>query len=160
MKRQHHPMSWRRRPSGVPGDPELRSLEHYKRNPDRVPAGRMVRIWSAEWSAFWRPNGCGYTTQLAEAGRFLIQDAFAKTRGCDPDKRIWFAFIAPGDTGALARAERHWYEDLGDVLWWKFPVTEAPWVGTPLDSSWPGYHTHWTPLPPMPHKPKRGGQWA
>jgi len=26
-----------------------------------------------------------------------------------------------------------WSEDDGDVLWWRFPITEAPYVGTPLD---------------------------
>ena len=37
-----------------------------------------------------------------------------------------------------------WSEDDGPVLWWRFPVSEPPYVGTPLDSDWPGYHTHWT----------------
>lgn len=40
-----------------------------------------------------------------------------------------------------------WHEDIGPVLWWVFPVEEAPWCGSPGDSDWPGYHTHWTPLP-------------
>lgn len=26
-----------------------------------------------------------------------------------------------------------WHEGHGDVLWWRFPVTEAPYVGSPLD---------------------------
>lgn len=138
-------------------DPKLcRSLAHYQHNPHLVPAGKMVRIWSSEHGAYWRPHSKGYTTEMAEAGRWLIQDAFAETRHCGPEKRIWFIDILPGDTGAEARAERHWHEDMGNVLWWKFPIAEAPWVGTPLDSHWPGYHTHFTPLPPMPHKPKRG----
>jgi hypothetical protein len=37
-----------------------------------------------------------------------------------------------------------WREDTGEVLWWRFPISEAPYVGTPGDSNWPGYHTHWT----------------
>lgn len=37
-----------------------------------------------------------------------------------------------------------WHEDDGPVLWWRFPVNEPPYVGTPLDQGWPGYHTHWT----------------
>lgn len=37
-----------------------------------------------------------------------------------------------------------WNEDDGDVLWWKFPIEEAPYVGSPLDEEWPGYHTHFT----------------
>lgn len=26
-----------------------------------------------------------------------------------------------------------YHEDMGDVLWWKFPITEAPYVGRPTD---------------------------
>lgn len=71
-----------------------------------------------------------------------------------------------------------WSEEDGDVLWWKFPVQEAPYVGSPLNlgfpvmvdligpkgktlgsitkqvGGWPGYHTHWTPLPATPKEPK------
>ncbi|MNW45555.1 hypothetical protein D3C74_228220 [compost metagenome] len=39
-----------------------------------------------------------------------------------------------------------WGEDYGDVLWWKFPIEEPPYCGTPLDADWPDYHTHWTPI--------------
>lgn len=40
-----------------------------------------------------------------------------------------------------------WHEDIGDVLWWRFPVEEAPYCGTPLDSDWINdYYTHWTPI--------------
>ena len=65
-----------------------------------------------------------------------------------------------------------WHEDMGAQLWWKFPITEAPYVGTPLDlgfgvsvevnggrvgvthvGAWPGYHTHFTPIP-LPEEPK------
>lgn len=71
------------------------------------------------------------------------------------------------------RPRSEWHEDIGDVLWWKFPVTEAPYVGSPLDigfpvelhaevrthqkqrgrtiklnvGGWPGYHTHFTLIP-------------
>lgn len=63
-----------------------------------------------------------------------------------------------------------WSEEDGPVLWWKFPIDEPPYCGTPLDcghtveivtrfmsggkvvekttrhniGGWPGYHTHWT----------------
>lgn len=75
-----------------------------------------------------------------------------------------------------------YHEDMGNVLWWKFPIMEAPYVGGPNDlgqeiligtkayttingegkflvpyqgafsqrinvGGWPGYHTHWTPIP-------------
>lgn len=40
-----------------------------------------------------------------------------------------------------------WCEGDGDVLWWRFPIVEPPYIGSPLDSDWPVYHTHWTPIP-------------
>ncbi|MBY0205282.1 hypothetical protein [Paenibacillus cucumis (ex Kampfer et al. 2016)] len=45
-----------------------------------------------------------------------------------------------------ARTLDEWHEDFGDVLWWKFPVEESPYCGSPLDTDWPDYHTHWTPI--------------
>jgi hypothetical protein len=44
------------------------------------------------------------------------------------------------------RLPAEWHEDTGPVLWWHFPIEEPPYVGTPLDDAWPGYHTHWTPI--------------
>ena len=41
-------------------------------------------------------------------------------------------------------------DDFGPVTWWRFPVEEPAWIGTPNDSEWPGYHTHWTPHPEVP----------
>jgi len=26
-----------------------------------------------------------------------------------------------------------WHEDRGDVLWWRIPISEPPYLGTPLD---------------------------
>lgn len=37
-----------------------------------------------------------------------------------------------------------WHEDDGPVLWWRPPIEEPPYSGTPLDNDWPGYHTHFT----------------
>jgi hypothetical protein len=76
-----------------------------------------------------------------------------------------------------------WTEDDGPVIWWKFPLTEAPYIGSPLDTGhtvevvtrfyhggeivektsrhqvggWPGYHTHWTRFdaPTFWRKPER-----
>lgn len=44
-----------------------------------------------------------------------------------------------------AQPESEWHEDDGPVLWWS-DTPEPPYVGTPLDFDWPGYHTHWTPI--------------
>ena len=72
-----------------------------------------------------------------------------------------------------ARPLSEYHEDMGPVLWWKFPIDEPPYVGTPNDlgqtvavcvyvsgmqktevqtdvGGWPGYHTHWTYLPFVP----------
>jgi hypothetical protein len=49
-----------------------------------------------------------------------------------------------------------WHDDDGECLWWFFHdghVQEAPYVGSPMCEDWPGYHTHWTPLPPAPRPP-------
>ena len=54
-----------------------------------------------------------------------------------------------------ARPIEEWNEDFGDVLWWKFPIEEPPYVGSPLDEKWNGYHTHWTFIP-IPQPPKGG----
>lgn len=29
-----------------------------------------------------------------------------------------------------------WHDELGDVLWYKLPVAESPYVGSPLDVGW------------------------
>ena len=53
-----------------------------------------------------------------------------------------------------ARSLPEWHEDIGPVVWWRLCRDERPdeasWIGTPLDDDWPGYHTHWTPHPPIP----------
>lgn len=36
-----------------------------------------------------------------------------------------------------------YHEDHGFVLWWKLPIEEPPYVGSPNCSDWPGCHTHW-----------------
>lgn len=45
------------------------------------------------------------------------------------------------------RPLQEWHEDFGPVMWWLLPVQEPPYCGTPMDCSWPGYHTHWSHLP-------------
>lgn len=40
----------------------------------------------------------------------------------------------------------NWHEDMGDCLWWFFPIQEAPYCGSPLDCDFPHYVTHFTKL--------------
>jgi hypothetical protein len=51
-----------------------------------------------------------------------------------------------------ARPLDEWHEDAGAVLWWRFPIEEPPYVGTPLDDRFPDYVTHWTPIA-IPEEP-------
>ncbi len=47
-----------------------------------------------------------------------------------------------------------WNEDIGPVTWFCWVdgewAAEPAWIGRPIDSDWPGYHTHWTPQPIWP----------
>lgn len=53
-----------------------------------------------------------------------------------------------------ARPLAEWHEDDGHVCWWAFPVAEPAWIGTPHDSDWSGYYTHWMPHPEIPETPE------
>lgn len=93
---------------------------------------------------------------LKAAGRKAADDA---TSALDLISRVRFAL---GDNGTRMQAEfldycrdlasprprpiSEWHDDIGTVLWWVFPVVEPPYVGTPGDDDWPGYHTHFTPI--------------
>lgn len=112
---------------------------------------------------FFRPGARGYTASRAEAGRFsedAARDYCISTEGVTRIKADDAEEVAPVCTHGMiappppvARPEAEWHEDDGPVTWWKFPIEEAPWIGTPLDSDWPGYHTHFTPAPAPPAEP-------
>lgn len=52
----------------------------------------------------------------------------------------------------LPNTKDSWCEEDGVVLWWKFPIVEPPYVGTPLDDDFPDYVTHWTVIK-IPNQP-------
>jgi hypothetical protein len=58
-----------------------------------------------------------------------------------------------------ARLAKHWDEDLGDCLWWDFPVEEPPYRGTPLDDDFPKYKTHFTELH-IPDEVEKEPKWV
>lgn len=64
--------------------------------------------------------------------------------------------VLAGFNAKRARPLADWHQDMGNVLWWRFPIDEPPYVGSPRCSDWPGYHTHFTPLllpdDPMLHR--------
>lgn len=58
---------------------------------------------------------------------------------------------------AVPKYARHideWHEDMGVVLWWRDPVEEPPYVGTPHDGDFDETYKWWTPIdiPDMPEK--------
>jgi hypothetical protein len=74
---------------------------------------------------------------------------------CEPAVAEMAAELLEHDELHTARPLDEWHEDEGLMLWWRFPIDEPPYVGSPLDDDWPGYHTHWSPIPGvMPAKVK------
>ena len=61
--------------------------------------------------------------------------------------------VKRGHKNPVVRAVSQYGDGKGGV-WWLWNghgwAGDSPWCGTPLDSDWPGYHTHWTPAPPAP----------
>jgi hypothetical protein len=58
------------------------------------------------------------------------------------------------DEAPVARPLSEWHEDHGDGVWFTWRdgrwLGEPAWIGTPIDSDWPGYHTHYLPHPQFP----------
>jgi hypothetical protein len=57
--------------------------------------GKRVRIWSREHGAWWRPDGCGYTTHISAAGIYEFEDAWKRSQHCDHDKGIVYEVVEP-----------------------------------------------------------------
>lgn len=119
-------------------------------------------------------------SDLGLANALYLVDGPIMLQTAAKERMRWLSVqLALATMPQVARPLSEWHEDMGDVLWWKFPITEAPWVGTPLDlglpvesqvslathgkqrtrtakmnvGGWPGYHTHFTPLPQVPRAP-------
>lgn len=90
---------------------------------------------------------------------------------CEEHARELIQILAEEEGGPAPRPASEWHEGLGDVLWWRFPIEEPPYVGSPRDvgltveihapqgvvargdvGGWPDYHTHFTPIP-TPQEP-------
>ena len=74
-------------PVVIPRRLELRKLKRWPTLARHL-AGKMVRIWSGEWDSWWRPDGCGYTTNETEAGIYKFEDAVTRSYHAGPEKRI------------------------------------------------------------------------
>lgn len=81
----------------------------------------------------------------------LTQGELASVKDAARDRLFMWGRPTPSETSE-ARPRSEWHDDMGDVLWWHFPIEEAPYAGSPLDSHWEeheldGHFTHWTPIP-------------
>lgn len=86
-----------------------------------------------------RPNGAHFptprlTVEAVQGGGILVRARPYRERAAAPIK-------APSP---VVRERAEWHEDEGPVLWWRFPIVEPPYCGTPLDDDFPEYATHWT----------------
>lgn len=90
----------------------------------------------------------------------------------DKDETVGTVDDAATDLARLTtpRPISEYHEEMGDVLWWRFPIEEPPYLGSPSHcgftvetvfrqnfekdvvhrhqvGGWPGYHTHFSPIP-------------
>lgn len=87
------------------------TLERIARWPSLMARFSRVRIYSAEWGAFWRNTGQGYTGDSAESAVWSTEKAFARTRHCGPEKKI--QFVGTADPLAACELEETHGRDLG-----------------------------------------------
>lgn len=92
-----------------------------------------------------------HATRIEQA----LREAGLDERSDRAAERAMRAFLDAPIAGShhFAMPLDEWHDDDGPVLWWKFPIAEPPYAGTPNDSDWPGYHTHWTRID-LPEGPK------
>jgi uncharacterized protein YoaH (UPF0181 family) len=100
------------------------------------------------------------TFQLAEMQ--FSESAANRGELIDPALAVEFALkqtlsaVASRNMPLIARHLNEWHEDDGPVVWWPWCgrdwAGEPAWCGTPHDSDWPGYHTHWTKHPDFPQR--------
>lgn len=106
-----------------------------------------------------RESGEGGMALRPEQKAAEIINELCQTYVLNPETRYQLALImaeeALREKAARENPRRleEWGEEYGDCLWWKFPIAEPPYSGSPLDAAWPEYHTHFTKIC-YPHEPK------
>ena len=50
------------------------------------------------------------------------------------------------EIGQKASTLKEWNKNIGDCLWWKLPIEEPPYVGSPLSDDWNDEYTHFTEI--------------
>jgi hypothetical protein len=115
---------------------------------NRDPVRAAFEKWFSEDGKFPR------ATERSDRGEYLLAQAASSWTAW---QAAWAAARAAISTpsGLMARPLSEYHEDMGPVLWWRFPVNEAPYVGDPSWDNWePDFYTHWTPLQVPADPPK------
>jgi hypothetical protein len=66
------------------------TLERIKRWPNLLNRFKLVRIYSAQWGAYWLGAGQGYTDDKEKSQVLPCAEAVRRTVHCGPEKRIQF----------------------------------------------------------------------
>ncbi len=112
---------------------------------ERIEKGEVTVIAFQNWV-----DGSG--AKQRELNKAMKQDSL--------DVAELLKYATTGKSATTPRPEEEYHEDMGDVIWWKFPICEPPYVGSSLDCDWiDDYYTHWTPLaiPDDPEEARTNG---
>lgn len=79
----------------------------------------------------WQSDACA----LAEPWQVVADCGTAGPHGDTREEAVeaWNAL----PRRPVLRPFADWHEDHGCCLWWRQPIEEPPWAGSPLDSDWP-----------------------
>lgn len=86
-------------------------------------------------------------TEKKEEWLKIYEDLYKVVNEINPPAPIIMTMIALCKWVAKLQKERDelvtlrkfddWYEDASPMLWWRHPVSEPPYCGTPYDEDWP-----------------------
>ncbi|MGE4296812.1 MAG: hypothetical protein AB7E47_02185 [Desulfovibrionaceae bacterium] len=119
------------------------TLERVKRSPEMRQrlADRLVRIYSGQWSAWWRENACGYTDDVLQAGVYTFSDALAVSDHCGREKRIVYEFMPKAEREEIVK---FWSPLRGDDGLPIFPSCETCVnFGSNDDGNYPEFAVSW-----------------
>ena len=90
-----------------------------------------IELIMAEFFGWKETVGVDLVETLPRALRRLLESNRAKASA--------YETLHPAET---------WTEEDSYVIWWRVPIEESPYIGTPNDTSWiDDYYTHWSVLP-------------
>lgn len=120
------------------------------------------RIWDNEKNDWFEPTYEGWDGKIEELLLSPTGDLAMRTFTDFKRESIFperFEIVLDEPQKVRAKLAKHWHEDVGDCLWWNFPVEEPPYCGTPLDEHFPKYKTHFTTID-MPNEIEKPKRWV